>query len=131
MHSIFRVVDGWKVRAAVGVDVPTGALEESNGGILQTAFGNTESQLVATIVSLFAPDGWLRRHGQWFGEATDRALVAYESVASTTTRNNSVSLSQSVAAETTRRRLPLVSPFIHSFCACAPEGYKAVSRVLA
>ncbi len=34
---------------------------------------------------------------------------------STCTRNSSVSLSQSVEAETMRKRLPLVSPFIQSF----------------
>ena len=34
---------------------------------------------------------------------------------STSTLKSSVSLSQSVAAAMTRRRLPLVSPFIHSF----------------
>ena len=38
------VVDGGKVGAAVGVDVPAGALEESDGGILQAAFGNAESE---------------------------------------------------------------------------------------
>ena len=41
------VVDGWKVAAAVGVDVPTGALEESDGRILQTAFGNAKTKLVS------------------------------------------------------------------------------------
>ena len=43
-HALnLRVVDGREVGAAVGVDVPAGALEERNGGILQTAFGNAES----------------------------------------------------------------------------------------
>jgi hypothetical protein len=37
------IVDGGKVGAAVGVDVPAGALEESDSGILKAAFGNAES----------------------------------------------------------------------------------------
>ena len=49
-------------------------------------------------------------------KATHRALVAHQPSPSTSTRNSSASLSQSVAASITRSRLPLVSPFIHSFC---------------
>jgi hypothetical protein len=37
------VVDGGEVGAAVGVDVPAGALEESDGRILQAALGDAES----------------------------------------------------------------------------------------
>ena len=39
------VVDRRKVGAAVGVDVPSCALEERDGRILQAAFGNSESKL--------------------------------------------------------------------------------------
>ena len=46
------VVDGGKVGAAVGVDVPAGALEESDGCILQAAFGDAESEFVSHGVPL-------------------------------------------------------------------------------
>ena len=47
-HALnLAVVDGGKVGAAIGVDVPSGALEERNGRILQAAFGNAESQFVS------------------------------------------------------------------------------------
>ena len=38
------VVDGGEVAAAAGVDAPAGALEESDGGVLQAAFGNAKLQ---------------------------------------------------------------------------------------
>ena len=41
------VVDGGKVGAAVGVDVPAGALEERDGRVLQAAFGNAETKFVS------------------------------------------------------------------------------------
>jgi hypothetical protein len=40
------VVDGGKVAAAAGVDVPAGAGEESEGGVLEAAFGDAEFELV-------------------------------------------------------------------------------------
>src|ERR1035438_1465880 len=44
-HALdLAVVDGGEVGAAVSVDVPASALEESNGCILQTAFGDAESE---------------------------------------------------------------------------------------
>ncbi len=47
-HALdFGVVDGGKVRAAVGVDVPTGALEEGDGCFLQAAFGDAETKYVS------------------------------------------------------------------------------------
>ena len=43
-HALdFAVVDGGKVGASVGIDVPARALEECKGGILQAAFGNSET----------------------------------------------------------------------------------------
>ena len=41
------VVDGGEVGAAVCVDLPAGACEESNGCVLQAAFGDAEFQPVA------------------------------------------------------------------------------------
>src|ERR1017187_10227096 len=42
-HALdFAVVDGGEVGAAIGVDVPAGALEESNGCILKASLGDAE-----------------------------------------------------------------------------------------
>ena len=43
------VVDGGEVGAAVGVDVPAGALEEGDGGILERAFGDAETDLICHL----------------------------------------------------------------------------------
>jgi hypothetical protein len=41
-HALdLHVVDGGEVAAAAGVDAPACALEESDGGVLQAAFGNS------------------------------------------------------------------------------------------
>ena len=46
------IVDRWKVRAAVDIDVVTGAAEERDRGVLQTTFGNTETNLTHDRTSL-------------------------------------------------------------------------------
>ena len=59
------IVDRWKVGAAVGVDVPAGAFEQSDGRILQAALGDAESELVSHVfpLSYCQLPGWLRRAG--------------------------------------------------------------------
>src|SRR5581483_5290544 len=44
-HALnLAVVDGREIRTAVGIDIPTRALEESNSGVLQTALRNAETK---------------------------------------------------------------------------------------
>jgi len=40
------VVDGGEIGAAIGVDAPSGAFEEGDGGVLQAAFGDAEAEFV-------------------------------------------------------------------------------------
>ena len=64
-HALdLAVVDGGKVGAAVGVDVPAGALEESDGGVLQAAFGDAETKFVS---HWRPPDLRPRIRGRWGG----------------------------------------------------------------
>src|SRR3954470_738340 len=104
-----RVVDRGEVGTPVCVDVKSGAREQRDGRVLQTAFGNAKADFHRFTS---AAVGW-----------KSMFLVKQERVPSwqsrpspsTSTRKSRQSLSQSVAAEITRRRLPEVSPFIHSF----------------
>src|SRR5262249_47646615 len=102
-----RIVGGREVRAAAGGDVQSRAPEERDGRILQTAFGYADAQL----------------HGSASAGLMSRGSVKHDLVPvwqtrpspSTYTRKSRVSRSQSVVAESTRRRFPEVSPFIHNF----------------
>ena len=67
-HALdFGIVDGGKVGAAVGVDVPAGPFEKSDGGILQAAFGDAESELIGHGIPLsdWVAGGLRRRGAAW------------------------------------------------------------------
>src|ERR1700744_3303817 len=113
-HALnLHVVDRREVASSVRKDPPARALKQGYRRILQTALRNPKLQLprrsrfclahFASIAIFFVKQltvpSWQTRPSP-----------------STSTLKSSASLSQSVEASTTRSRLPLVSPFIHSFC---------------
>src|SRR5262249_59120075 len=98
---------GREVRAAVGCHVQSCALEQRDGRLLQTSFGYADAQFHGRAST------WLMESGS---VKQDFVPVWQTNPSpSTKTRKSTVSRSQSVAAESTRRRFPEVSPFIHNF----------------
>src|SRR6185312_5016415 len=108
-HALnFGIVGGGKVRPAAGVDVESGTLEQRQSRFLQAAFGNAYAQLHRSTSAMLTASGSVKHDLV--------PLWQTRPSPSTRTRNSKVSRSQSVAAETMRRRFPELSPFIQSFC---------------
>src|SRR6185369_11417036 len=109
-HALqLRIVRARIVRAPIRINLETGRRKQRDRCVLQTTFWNsqadfshyTTSELVAAIVIGFVKQ---ERVPSWHTSPSP----------STRTRHSTVSLSQSVAAEITRSRFPLVSPFVQS-----------------
>src|SRR5205085_9555996 len=96
------------IGAAAGVDVKSGAFEQRDRRLLQTPFGNSDSQLHWATSAVLMASGSVKHDfvPVWQTKPSP----------STKTRRRIVSRSQSVRAEITRRRLPEVSPLVQSFC---------------
>src|ERR1700739_92019 len=114
-HAVdLRVSGGCEIRSAVGVRRQPRVLEQLQRRFLQTAFGNPDAHFHRASLATLASDSGCR---------TGKASVKQDRVPrwqttpgpSTSTRSSNVSRSQSVYAESTRNRLPELSPFIHNF----------------
>src|ERR1700752_2889961 len=108
-HALnLRIVDRREVAASIREDPPPRPLKQRDRSVLKATLRNSQFQFVrlahfASIATFFVKQltvpSWHTRPSP-----------------STSTLNSRASLSQSVEASITRSRLPLVSPFIHSFC---------------
>src|SRR6202022_1681710 len=98
-----------EVGASIGIDVEPGAGKKRDGRLLQAAFRDSQTDLAHRRTS---PGAAVRPPACFEAMFNAMGLVKHDRVPSwqtrpspcTFTRNNKVSLSQSVAAETTCRR---------------------------
>src|SRR5258708_30622376 len=108
-HALnLRIVDGREIASPIRKDPPTRSLEQRNRRILEAALRNSQLQFLRLAHFASIPMFFVKQLTvpSWHTNPSP----------STSTLNRRASLSQSVEASITRRRFPLVSPFIHSFC---------------
>src|SRR5207248_1458107 len=111
------IVDGREVASPIRKDPPACPFKQSNRCILQAALRNSQFQFSrrdqVRLAHFASPDV---SSPMFFVKQLTVPSWHTSPSPSTSTLNSSASLSQSVEASITRRRLPLVSPFIHNFC---------------
>src|ERR1017187_7006639 len=109
------IICGSKIRAGVGVHAQSGAREQAQRRLLQTSFGDAQSQFHRSALSC-PPNVVPSAVPRGSSCVKQERVPVWQTLPSpsTRTRSRTVSRSQSAKAATTCRRLPELSPLVHS-----------------